>query len=70
MRPTYESVIEFDGVAKSYGSQVALDDVSFRVPPGIVFALLGENGAGKNDLDQVDPGNVGARSRDGNRLGE
>jgi ABC-2 type transport system ATP-binding protein len=34
-------------VTKRFGSQIALDHVSFEVPHGIVFALLGENGAGK-----------------------
>lgn len=34
-------------VTKRYGNQLALDRVSFEVPAGCVFALLGENGAGK-----------------------
>ena len=29
------------------GSNVALENVSLEVPAGVVFALLGENGAGK-----------------------
>ena len=41
------AVIEFKGVSKRYRKQTALDNVSFTVPPGVVFALLGENGAGK-----------------------
>ncbi len=42
-----QHVIEFNGVTKRFGSTVAVDDVSFNVPNGVVFALLGENGAGK-----------------------
>lgn len=40
-------VIHFERVTKQFGSQRALDEVSFSVPRGVVFALLGENGAGK-----------------------
>ena len=42
-----ESVIEFKNVVKKYRSQLALDNVSYSVPKGVVFALLGDNGAGK-----------------------
>ncbi len=41
------SVIRFDGVSRSFGDQIALQNVSYEVAPGTVFALLGENGAGK-----------------------
>jgi ABC-2 type transport system ATP-binding protein len=40
-------VIEFVGVSKHYGRATALADVSLQVPAGVVFAVLGENGAGK-----------------------
>lgn len=42
------SVIHLDRVTKRFGSQVALNRVSLEVPAGSVFALLGENGAGKS----------------------
>jgi ABC-2 type transport system ATP-binding protein len=34
-------------VSKHYGRATALADVSLQVPAGVVFAVLGENGAGK-----------------------
>ena len=39
--------LEFVGLRRRYGEVVALDDLSFAVPPGQVFGFLGPNGAGK-----------------------
>ena len=41
-------VVKIAGMSKRYGQTQALDNVSFTIPQGVVFALLGENGAGKS----------------------
>jgi ABC-2 type transport system ATP-binding protein len=46
-------VIQVRQLTKHYGDQPALRNVSFEVPPGIVFALLGENGAGKSTCIRI-----------------
>ena len=42
-----DNTIELLNVSKSFGRFKAVDDLSFKVPRGIVFGLLGPNGAGK-----------------------
>jgi ABC-2 type transport system ATP-binding protein len=42
------SLLEVSHLRKSFGSTVAVDDLSFRVESGEIFGLLGPNGAGKS----------------------
>ena len=39
--------VELVAVRKSYQGFVAVDDLTFSIPPGQIFGLLGPNGAGK-----------------------
>jgi ABC-2 type transport system ATP-binding protein len=48
-----DAIIRLNNVTKRFGDEVALDNVSFNVPPGVVFALLGENGAGKTTAIRI-----------------
>ena len=42
-------MIEIKNVSKSYnGKKKALDNVSFKVNDGEIFAFIGHNGAGNN----------------------
>lgn len=47
------NAVEIRGLSKSYGKVKALDAVSFDVPRGSLFGLIGPDGAGKSTLYQI-----------------
>src|SRR5439155_1697301 len=51
-------VLNVAGIAKRYGGQVVLDDVTWGVPDGARVGLTGPNGAGKSTLLRIIAGEV------------
>lgn len=48
-----ETILQFDGVSKSFFGVPALEEVSFSLPGGHLLGLIGENGAGKTTLMNI-----------------
>ncbi|MDQ0509526.1 energy-dependent translational throttle protein EttA [Ancylobacter amanitiformis] len=59
------NVIAFDGLSKSFGDKLLIDNLSFKLPPGGIVGVIGPNGAGKttlfrmiNGLEKPDAGTI------------
>ena len=55
-------MIEVNNLTKRFGDFMAVDDVSFTVSDGEIFAFLGPNGAGKT-TDRQDAHHAAASDR-------
>ena len=65
------SAVRFDHVSKAFGALTVLDDISFEIPEGRAFCLLGRSGTGKSvtlrhivGLVQPDSGKVFVEDKD------
>ncbi|MGN0572878.1 MAG: ABC transporter ATP-binding protein [Acutalibacteraceae bacterium] len=59
------NIIEINGLCKSFGKVNAVNDLSFRVKQGELFAFLGENGAGKSTTINIMCGQL---KKDGGKI--
>src|SRR3954454_15806666 len=57
-------MIELRNIRKTFGAVVANDGVSFKVEPGTIHAIVGENGAGKSTVMRIAYGFYTADSGD------
>jgi ATP-binding cassette ChvD family protein len=45
-----QNVIHFEGLSKSFGDKMLIDNLTFNLPPGGIVGVIGPNGAGKTTL--------------------
>ena len=45
-----QSIIAFENISLSYGNNLILDNISFKINEGEIFGMLGPNGVGKSTI--------------------
>lgn len=60
-----QNVINVEGISKSFGDRLLIDNLTFKLPPGGIVGIIGPNGAGKTTLfkmltgqEQPDAGSI------------
>ncbi|MET4700355.1 subfamily B ATP-binding cassette protein HlyB/CyaB [Constrictibacter sp. MBR-5] len=55
LRPDLGGALEFEGVTFRYGAdgRPALDDISFKIPAGSLFGVVGKSGSGKTTITRL-----------------
>ncbi len=46
-------MLEVKNIVKTFGNNIAVNNISFKVMPGRIFGLLGRNGAGKSTIFRI-----------------
>ena len=54
--------LTIQNLTKSYGANIAVNDISFRIDSGEVVGFLGPNGAGKSTTMKIITGCISADS--------
>jgi ABC-2 type transport system ATP-binding protein len=67
---TPTAAIEAVGLTRSYGALLALDSVSFSVPPGALLGVIGPSGAGKTTAVRILTGALAPSSGTAHVLGQ
>ena len=68
-----QNVVDFDHLAKGYGDNLLIDDLTFKLPPGGIVGIIGANGAGKVTLCSrmiIGGGEARRRHHQGQRVGQ
>ena len=67
-------ILESREVTKNYGSKTAVNGVSLKLEPGLVYAMLGPNGSGKTTWMKMAAGlvkpSMGEILYEGNQVGK
>jgi ATP-binding cassette ChvD family protein len=45
-----QNVVDFEGLNKSFGDNMLIENLTFKLPPGGIVGVIGPNGAGKTTL--------------------